>query len=404
MAWTIALAGIPIGAVTSQSLLDFFLIVLGILWLKDIVQLKLYKTNWGFHRIGIEWAILGYFLVVLFGVLFNSSKDHEAIREITKFTWVLHLYILIYAFKKIDFNISKWVPYFSVGFFLQSLYAIIGYFHGSDFITGRYSDRVLGLLNSSTYHAHAFAVIFIFFLASLFFKWNTLSRFLRFFSILSILTVFVGIYLTYTRGIWFSIAASTLFMLGLYNRKLALRFFTGGVLAIIFAFFVFEKFHDRILHSFSLKENSERVSIYKANLDMFINHPIFGVGPSENTKIIADYWEKWGTPDFILSHAHNQFLNVLSTVGILGFIFFIWFWYYFLSANWNSLIKYKISGSLDLKNKKTFILFTCLWAQVEFYLACLTDVSFEYAKIRILIIFVWAMMISILNRDFKNEI
>ena len=41
------------------------------------------------------------------------------------------------------------------------------------------------------------------------------------------------------------------------------------------------------------------------------------------------------------------------------------------------------------------LLVVALWAQWQFVLACLTDVSFEYAKIRALILLVWALVIAI---------
>jgi len=398
MGWYIGLAGIPLGAITSQSLLDFFLIMLGFLWLWDVFQLKLYKTNWGFQKIGIEWALLGYFLVVLLGVLFNSSRDENAWREVGKFTWVLNFYILIYSFQKIKLNPREWIPYFSFGFFFQSMYAIVGYFRGSDFITGRASDRVLGLLDSSTYHAHANAIVFIFFLGVLFYSWKTLAGRWKIIGLVSLLTLLWSVYLTYTRGVWVSLFVSTFIFLGFINKTKVTQLLLGGLALVISSYFLVHKFQERIHHAFDFQANGERIALFKANLDMFLNHPIAGVGPGENTKLISEYWKKWpGTENYILSHAHHQFLNVASTTGILGLFFFLWFWAWFLKRNYCLLgvVSFRPEESSKQDNIQKILLLICFCVQTEFTLACFTDIGFEYAKIRALLVFVWAMMVGI---------
>ena len=158
------------------------------------------------------------------------------------------------------------------------------------------------------------------------------------------------------------------------------------------------KLQERVQQTKSLLvSNEERVSLLKVNLQIWREYPLFGIGYGENLRRNREYWNRpeWNKPaDYITSHAHNQFINVLSTTGIFGFFFFCAFYFYFFYKN----IKLIQTSRAEKKTESYAILMTCLWVQLEFFLACFTDVSFEYAKIRALLILVWALLAALQAR------
>lgn len=394
--WESLLGGYIVGAVSSQSLMDLFMVLMIIGWSAYAIKDKSLSLNW----IGVEWAFLAYFLVACCGFIFNATNDAPWTQALSKFVWFFHLYILIFAFRQVRFNRQYLVQYLSVAFLFPSLYSFTGYINGYDPITQRENSRVMGLVNSATYHAHGNALIFVFFAAIMLFAWKSFSIKWRCIAFTCLGLMGLSILLTFTRGIWLSIFFSTLLMLFLYDARkvlavvIATGVFVGG------AYFSWPQFRERIHHSTSTSENSERLNLFKVNVQIWEEYPLLGIGYGENLRRNREYWDRpeWHMPkDYITSHAHNQFLNVMATTGILGLIPFVWIFAFFVRKNWRLLRK----TSHEETPLRYAVVFGCLWAQIEFILGCLSDVSFEYAKIRALILVIWALVVAI---DLKPEI
>jgi len=75
--------------------------------------------------------------------------------------------------------------------------------------------------------------------------------------------------------------------------------------------------------------HTERILVWKGAWQMFLDHPIVGVGPGNFEKI---YLERYILPDAKerLGHAHNNFLHILAENGIIGFAGFMAMFGYFL--------------------------------------------------------------------------
>lgn len=359
------------------------------------------KRHWGLKRNGTELTIALYIVIVAAGFIFNASADAPWWQSLMRFSWVLNLYILTFAFSKSDIKPEKSLQFLAMATLIPTIYSLISFYHGVDLITGRDNSRITGLVNSATYHAHGNAIIFVFMVAILFFVYKKLSIPWKFVTVFSILLLGTSIFLTLTRGIWLSVAISSIFMAFLMPWKRALKLVL--FLALIFStlYWGFPSVRNRI-SSTSVAQGStgERVNLLKVNLQMWREHPWLGIGHGENLRRNREYWDRpeWNMPEgYITSHAHNQYVNVLATTGILGFIAFMSFFTFFLVKN----VKLLIKASKNKASTNYALLFACLWAQIEFWLACLTDVSFEYAKIRALLILVWALVIA-LEKNAKS--
>jgi O-antigen ligase len=113
------------------------------------------------------------------------------------------------------------------------------------------------------------------------------------------------------------------------------------------------------------------------------------MGYRDNMRNLSDYWppelndkecDEFRTEG---SQAHNQYLNVAATTGTLGLLFFLTIILYFLSLNVSWFRKEHSLNSL-----------ICLTLQVYFLLSCMTEITFEFSKIRYLILGVWAVVIN----------
>ena len=142
------------------------------------------------------------------------------------------------------------------------------------------------------------------------------------------LLTLTGILLSQSRGVWVAIFAACTIVLFLYSRRKAIVFLilfvaiTGTVMS----------FSDTLKHrvvsivTSIYTENEQestggRLEIWKGSLLLFEEKPILGVGYGDfrqNIKRLVD--EKKIKDVSHIVHAHNIFLQVLATRGIIGFI------------------------------------------------------------------------------------
>lgn len=148
-----------------------------------------------------------------------------------------------------------------------------------------------------------------------------------------------------TRGAWIAVILTLLFY-GFLNikkkPKILLGMFTLFVIIGIIAF-----------HSPSLKHridtidddkfqsNAERLLIWHSAWNMFLDHPITGVGIGNYEKAYKEQYISPKAKEPKLSHAHNNFLQVLADRGIIGFFGFTYLFGYILFNAYRSYSKCK---------------------------------------------------------------
>ncbi len=80
-------------------------------------------------------------------------------------------------------------------------------------------------------------------------------------------------------------------------------------------------FSQRIADSFSPEKNSYRLNNWEISWNIFLQHPLVGVGSGMLPSYLEPYKEK-GLIDFT-SHAHNMYIHELAEDGVPGFIIVI---------------------------------------------------------------------------------
>lgn len=386
------LAGTAIGPVVSQSLLDLSItllfIYLVVYWTKNksknVIELrKPYLFEYGF---------IFYFFAIILGFIILNITDSHAWFMLTKFTWVINFYLFCWAFSKYEITLTKLLKFFSWAYLVPNIYAIGCTIYGYDPIRDKVYEkgRLLGLLESATYHAHANGLILTFFLVILYYQFKNLNVKYKWLSAFASIAMAMGIFLTLTRGIWLSLAVSVLVFLFIQNRKLFSATLITGLLICGSLYYTSESFRSRVHQSVTTKNgDQERWALFDVHVQLVKESPIVGIGyASPLTHTPPELFAKYGYKTYIDSHAHNQILNVLATTGVIGLIPFLIFYLWFIKINIYLVRKYRAE-----KNHIYNVLATaCLITQVEFFLANLTDIGFEYAKIRSLILLVWALV------------
>lgn len=139
-----------------------------------------------------------------------------------------------------------------------------------------------------------------------------------------------------------------------------------------------------------------RVNLFKVHIEMIKDSPLIGIGYNSPLNHTRGWWHTLNLPeDYYDSHAHNQLLNVWATTGIFGLLSFCLFYFWFLIKNLQLVRFFKQHG--DRENY--YLATACLITQAEYLLANLTDIGFEYSKIRTLILIIWALVLALMTKQ-----
>ncbi len=79
-----------------------------------------------------------------------------------------------------------------------------------------------------------------------------------------------------------------------------------------------------------------RRRLWRAHLQMFVEHPILGVGFNNNERKTKEYLDRLypNDPNPFYGHAHSNFIQILASTGLLGMCLFLWLWWVIFRAAW----------------------------------------------------------------------
>ncbi|MCC2678946.1 MAG: hypothetical protein K0R29_1522 [Pseudobdellovibrio sp.] len=380
----------------SQSVLDF---ATGLIAVLAVVSLFRAETraelfsNSNLNRV-FPWMAV-YFVVACLGYYFNGRPEADVLFCLTRFSWILLLYTLAWGFRYFDENRPslKWFFYLLL---IPALYGFNIFFNsnGTDWLKGKFADgRIIGLVQSATYHSHIggfLAVVLICWLHLKYFESYKKSFFSSLFSQKTLhwlvaLIVFLSVLFSQTRGALLSIIVA----LGIFFLVKHGWGFVKWVVAPLMVLAVFLYFKIPVMDYLVRKDGDGcRKLLALVHVEMVKTHPLLGIGYRDNMRQIADYWPEhlrspnceWARVEG--SQAHNQILNVAGTTGLLGLFSYlgIVIWFFILNIRW-------------YRQDRSDLALVCLIAQIYFQMSCLTEISFEFAKIRVLVLMVWALVV-----------
>ena len=233
--------------------------------------------------------------------------------------------------------------------------------------------RATGFFNMPTTYAYILAM-FLFVSLTLFFITTDKKKKIIFSSVF--LIGLLTLALTYSRGAWIGFSAGLFCFIVLRKIKLLIPMVLAIAIAASSLYAFSSGFKERIdsLTDFNYYSNSQRIELWKANLEIFKDHPIIGVGLNENDQLVAEYHDKMGHVEKYRSHAHNIYLQYLSGTGILGFLSFIALAFYFLLKNLN--LTRRLQGS------NQWLAYGLLSIQITFLVSGFFDCNFGDSEVR----------------------
>lgn len=407
----------------SQSLMDLFagIVVLAVLWrlrpIKIASQTQTHfsdndknKQNFYWKPLsiktwnGLEKIFLVWLLVVALGLLTHFQSTQFVLNKLFEFKWVLVLYATAELFQFIQPSSKLLMP------FLKTLciLIVIGLFV---FFTGwRFENpwhfpgmfeteiRAGGIFGNYMTFSHLFAIYWTLIFGIFLRFYSKLNR-KEFIWILCFLILgFLNLILTFTRGVWISLAVTIMVGVFLANWRKALGIvFIFGVMASISYFeipYVKERIADTQKEYYG---ESERKSLWIANIEIFKTSPLYGVGYGQNKDLLPEYFKKLGISDkTIISHAHNQYIHLLAGTGILGLLCYLIFWAFFFI---NAMRLWFMRRSLDLWDSG--LLLGSILAMIGFMIGSLTESNFEHSKVKAGLVLIWAFLIY-LGRKYST--
>lgn len=406
-----------ISLLVSQSFMDLmsFVIILCGLWAWK-QQTTRANRKFQFHSLGLEKLWMAWICVFAIGLMLEPLSMKELASHpspwfsrwmaITELKWIVNFYFFIWFFEwllpweslKEENLLKKTNPWMWVASSLLafSIYGLIGLIFNYDLIKQQpLSDtgRVGGLFDDPMTFAHVYALFFILFffitLQRLTTQQNRPSSKRKFSAtelFLALTTACCGlaVFLSMTRGVWIGIFISLLISMFLYRKKFGLVFLSSSSGLLVLLFLTWSRFQDRVLFVFNSDSyDSERVWLWKANWQMFLDHPFFGIGYGTYKWKLRDYFDLLGAPaKQFESHAHNQYLHFLAGTGFFGLACFLFFVSFNLWQGWRFI---SLTQNPNLKEKYSSLrgfAFGLFAAQICFLTAALTESNFERAKVR----------------------
>jgi len=263
-------------------------------------------------------GLIPYFLLLLPSVLLLPSFDREAISFALAGPLALVVASMFFSkfridteqFKRILLAILSPVISFSILILLGIIQAdVIEFSQGSNFLTSANTgpNQVSSLLSLGTLSA-----VLILFL-------DKQHKFLRVVIFLIAIGLSAQMALTFSRGgLWtliLAFLAAVYFFLRDKHVRLSVIFIT--LLAVLVISYLVVPALDRFTSGELSKRMSDtdptgRVEIVRADLEVFLENPVFGIGPGQSNVYHARY--------FRVASAHTEFSRMLAEHGLFGLI------------------------------------------------------------------------------------
>ncbi len=373
------------------------------------------KGNWGMVlgklKVGPDVWLWLFASVVLIGGILSPSPKAVWWAILGDSRWILLLYTFVWLWDR--FSISHFEKYMRVAFiiaFILGVYACIQFFTGVNIARSKSVLEISWILNGRNYYratgffsmclTFAYAIGMMGFVAAGQ-LWplnkNSFSARLHLVPILGAVGGALICIFSIARGAWVASLATIMIMVILTKPKAVWKYLLGIASLGAIAIFSSDLLRDRIasILSFAERSNWLRLAIWRANWLMFLDHPTIGVGLGMNGSVTKEYFERLNLQNAdVYSHAHNNFLNMLSGTGILGLVAFTAFAFYFLRLAYRCW-KNSISSSPNFLN--TFAAGS-LGAQIYLHLGGMTECNFTDAEVNHMLISIWAVTVVISRR------
>lgn len=155
-----------------------------------------------------------------------------------------------------------------------------------------------------------------------------------------------------TRGVW--IAVTIIGIVFSFQRTASKKKWLIGclfaVLCLSMMLVALPHFYDRVmtLTDKSFESNSERLLLWHSAWQMFVDHPLLGIGVGNFPVAYATHYISPLAVERGLGHAHNTYLHILAEMGITGLLSFLYLYYVLLASSYQNYKAHHSTYSLVL--------------------------------------------------------
>lgn len=317
--WDLLFLGAFVANIINSAATDIFFVLLVLFAIFAVLRTKSIKPFTPLNALNV--LILIWVFANIVGYIFLSMPlTREQTEEILGLRWVISVYGCIYAGSKIKLN-ESWLSYTFI--FLASLVAFAMLQH-----LNFDAHRFFGFYKNPNVFAMALLIPLAF--VTGFVATPSANVQIKALNFIVLLILACALFFTYTRGAWIA-AASAFFVAALINKnkKYIYASLIMALCCIVMFYFNILNFADRLAYSFDLSSGSSqslRLIVWKVSWQVFLDHPWFGVGFYESYRLFPQYYHQMGLQNnMILTHSHNQYLQVLVSSGIVGFLVYLIF-------------------------------------------------------------------------------
>ena len=213
----------------------------------------------------------------------------------------------------------------------------------------------------------------------------------RAYLILALLPIIISMLLTQSRNVFLAIFICLL-IYGFFNRKFLIAYI---IILVAGAIFLPQSYKERVTSIFDPKHpsNESRIIMWETGIKMFKDHPLTGVGDNQITQVYKMYKtiDRHGEG----AHLHSNYMMILATTGIFGFIAYLG---YFISIFLAQIKIYKLPGdNVD----RAFILGSIL-TNIAFHIAGIFEWIFGDHEVMTVFFFLIAIPFVILKLNQNN--
>jgi O-antigen ligase len=210
-----------------------------------------------------------------------------------------------------------------------------------------------------------------YFTARLFWDGKVPGRFGKVLLWLTPILTTIATFYSYSRTAWVALAAIFITLAFLRKRLWGFCMVAAILLSVLSLWRFDPSFHARIEDS--IFSTRPRLIVWHASWDMVKERPFTGVGHAK-TGFYSEYFGKnpWGGELSFASHAHNNFLEMFSSTGVIGLLIFL--------AWWGVLLAYAIRSFRCAEGDEKWLSAGVLAAAVAFHVNGMTQVNFYDGK------------------------
>lgn len=342
-----------------------FLVSMPINLLVTAFILGLIKLFWVRPKIEVRskhFYFLGTFMIcTVLSVFFNEGASFSEYRSYYISPLVAILLIFLFEFTKKRVLILISVA--SLVFFINAIYVIYQFFVEGN--VGRPAGFADGYMHLCGMNILILPIIFTLALYP-----SNIPKYLRVFFFITVFINVPAIIFENTRIVWIALAVVYPLIM-LFSIKDKKKIVLGLILLVSFSFAYFQ-FSPTSIQRFEMissteykdQPNYERMLMWQSAYNMFIDHPVFGVGVGNyHEEYINNYRSPLSRED--TWHPHNVLLAMLAQTGIVGGLSYIML---FLYMFYKAIIDYKCT--------RKYVTLAFLASLTAFCINGLTDTNF----------------------------